>query len=359
MTNRFVFVLSFILPFITTHADAVVNKGIHLPRQGEAVHRQVVEGVATGEAGDSAVWDWSHAVVMDGNRRMRHLNLGDSVIVRIEDGRQHIYRLHGDSLLWTGMETPQLHLADSLAPLAIKYPFQRGDSITSPFYFKGHYSGQNAVDVTGALTVVADGQGTLILPDDTVPGVLRVREQLECRLAVGRGPANSPVGDGCDSLLRLNQIRHRWYSANHRYPLAETMESTHLTPNGDILDHNMICVMCAPSVQDYDIGVLESPCERYLDDRDGDAGGGSLIASLNVDTSSRPAMVELTTTADADVQMTLSDVYGRVYASLPRGRAIGGTAFCRDVDTSRLPSGDYLLHVQVGNETRLHRFSIK
>ena len=121
--------------------------GIHWPQDGDRVVKTQYEFVAV-EA-DSAVWDFSHAVETGREHAMRWLNLGDTVLVRVEQGHQFTYRMQGDTLLWLGYENPLLGMRDSIAPVAKMPMMTLGDSVATPYYFHGKYSGNHAVDMTG------------------------------------------------------------------------------------------------------------------------------------------------------------------------------------------------------------------
>ena len=55
-----------------------------LPMNGDNVDRQRVEAVEVGARGREAVWDMSHAVVVEDGCTMRFFNSGDSVVARVD-----------------------------------------------------------------------------------------------------------------------------------------------------------------------------------------------------------------------------------------------------------------------------------
>ena len=85
---------------------------VHWPQDGDRVVKTQYEFVAV-EA-DSTVWDFSHAVETGREHAMRWLNLGDTVLVRVEQGNQFTYQMRGDSLLWLGYEKPKVPYAISV-----------------------------------------------------------------------------------------------------------------------------------------------------------------------------------------------------------------------------------------------------
>lgn len=82
--NRRNNVVMLLLVGITLMASAGVRESIHWPRSGDRVtksHYEFVEMPA-----DTTVWDFSHAIETGKSHDMRWMNMGDSLLVRIERG---------------------------------------------------------------------------------------------------------------------------------------------------------------------------------------------------------------------------------------------------------------------------------
>ena len=98
-------------------ARGEVLKTIHWPHNGDRVTKSHYEFVEMPT--DTTVWDFSHAIETGESHDMRWMNLGDSLLVRIERGSQYTYTMHSDSLLWRSQENALLGVRDSVAPMLL------------------------------------------------------------------------------------------------------------------------------------------------------------------------------------------------------------------------------------------------
>lgn len=346
-----------------TIAATAQSTDLHWPQDGDRVVKTHYEFVTVDT--DSAVWDFSHAIATGSEHSMQWVNLGDSVLVRIEQGNQYTYRTQGDTLLWLGYENPLLGMRDSIAPIAMLPVMQLGDSVASPCYFKGKYSGNHAVDMAGTHTVKLMRQGTLILPNDTINDAMLVREVTDGKVRVSPELTDAPISASQDSLLRHVEVTDRWYSPSHRYPVAENVTSTFYV-QGELRQQTRATYLCTPDVQELALGDVVRPRQNAprqshgtpLAGGDSDASGNnmSLGERLAVNVAGGHVDVTVSGTDDTNVTVILSDLQGRVWASRS-GKTQGGL-WQGAVDTGHLPTGDYLLHVASGEETEVKRIKI-
>ena len=233
--------------------QVTLNKAIMLPMNGDRVDRQQVEAVDAGVRGREAVWDMSHAIVVEDGCTMRFFNSGDSVVACVKGKQQFVYEIKGDSVLLRSQETALSNLADSLPALKMVFPLEYGDSICSPVYYRGKYSGNNAIATTGTYSMVVDGEGTLILPDDTIRNVLRIHERFETKVDVSPWAKERIINANEDSLMRHVCDTYSWYSGYFRYPLAQITKDRFYN-GSNVTREDETAYLCTPETQLYALG---------------------------------------------------------------------------------------------------------
>ena len=360
------YILSLIL-FASLTTQAGVVKAVHLPMGNDRFSKWQTEWLAPGAAGDSAVWDFSQAIVTDEHHRVMYLAFGDTALVRFEGGGQYIYSISGDTVLWLGYENPTTKAVDSIPPLVMRFPMNYGDSIVTPLYFSGDYCGNNALALKGVYHLSADGRGTLILPDDTVPDVIRLRIEYTAKVKIDRDMDMTPISEN-DTLMTKTVTAWRWYSSYYRYPLAESILSVYLDPQGNEARRHEVSYIFTPDAQEY---ALENSPRRMLANMQGYGTGGGHLPGLGNDTtggslenlsasySGTAVMLDYDISGEnVQTEAVLTDLQGRVYGSIARHNAESGHQSER-MQCGVLPVGDYLLSVNVNGERSTHLLRVR
>lgn len=350
--------------------QVTLSKAITLPMNGDRIDRLRIEGVEAGARGPKAVWDMSHAVVIEDGCTMRFFNFGDSVVAHVEGKQQLVYQIKGDSVLLRSQETALSCLSDSLPALKMVFPLAYGDSICSPVYYRGKYCGNNAIATAGIYSMVVDGEGTLILPDDTINNALRIHERLDEKVSVSPWAKERVISAVEDSLMRHICDTYSWYSSDFRYPLAQITKDSFY--NGAVVTReDETAYLCPPETQLYALGdvrqqrQMQAPqnpnilggygYKPYNDFRNSNMNDHMLVDKTNaVAINAGNGHVDVTTPANGgmNAKVILSDLQGRVYGS-SRGKVV------HTFDTSRLPQGTYLLYINDGENVRTERINIK
>lgn len=358
--------LLYVSIFYETNGE--VFKTIHWPHNGDRVTKSHYEFVEMPT--DTTVWDFSHTFETGDSHDMRWMNLGDTLLVRIERGSQFTYTMQGDSLLWRSQENALLGVRDSVAPMLLCGNMPNiGDSIASPYYFRGKYSGNNAVDLKGVHSLKFMSLGTLILPNDTVYDVLRVREITDGVMKVSANAAMAPIGVDESGLLHHTVITDRWYAPDYRYEIAENVSSIYRKA-GSVVQESHATFLCTPDVQELALGKLTPPKQQpllaYNGKKSGSTHGNGMSLTDHISVTVNDNGINIivtgngngsTSTDNADVSLLLSDISGRVWASQQGNTATG--MWNTSVDTSSLPSGSYILYVATNDETTSQRIQIK
>ncbi len=91
--------------------------------------------------------------------------------------------------------------------IKMKYPFSFGDQQTDHFIGVASYSDTNTIDFFGDCTLAADAYGKLVLPNQIIENVLRIK-------SVKKGLQINMCGT-----TDINMTRYSWYASGYRYPV--------------------------------------------------------------------------------------------------------------------------------------------
>ncbi len=356
--------LCLLVCIIAVPAFAETTSTIHWPHHDDRVTKTHYEYVDV--PADTAIWDFSHAIETGDRHEMRWINLGDTLLVKIEQGVQSVYQLHCDTLYWNGYENALLCVRDSIAPIDAFNALVNGCGLSSPLYFKGNYSGNHAIDMIGHNSVELSEYGTLILPNDTIEDVFCITATKNCLERVSERKKEAPIHEDNDSLLREIEVVKRWYSPLYRYPLAENVSCGYYS-NQVLLQKFEMTYLCSPEEQEYSLGVLCDPETMMRNSIGKDANSGHRAIGANSLLSDCVSIIQNCDRIDVSVNglgnsngkvsVLLCDVQGHIWHF--QNENVDAECWRCEIATSSLPSGYYLLQIMNKNEKHVERIRIK
>lgn len=357
--------LCLLTSIIAVSALADTSFTIYWPHHGDRVTKTHYEYVEV--PSDTTIWDFSHAIETGDRHEMRWINLGDSLLVKIEQGVQSVYQLHDDILYWNGFENALLCVRDSIAPVDAFNALINGCGVSSPLYFHGSYSGNHAIDMIGNYSVALSENGKLILPNDTVDNAFCVTATRSCLERVSEHQKEIPISEGADTLIREIEVVKRWYSPLYRYPLAENISCSYYS-NQVLLQQSEVTYLCGPDEQEYALGVLCDP-EAMLRNSIGIGSNsghrvigrtyGLLSDSVSIIQNCDRIDVSVNGLGNSNgkVSVLLCDVQGHIWHF--QNENVDAECWRCEIATSSLPSGYYLLQIMNKNEKHVERIRIK
>ncbi|MBO7609270.1 MAG: T9SS type A sorting domain-containing protein [Muribaculaceae bacterium] len=372
MTIRIKQILSFCLLFVSVlpqHAYAYndMRSSVHWPANGDKVTKTHYEFVDMPT--DSTIWDFSHVIETGENHDMQWLNLGDSILVRIEQGSQSTYCYRNDTIIMNSFENALFGMRNNIAPVVLHAGFPCiGDSVISHFNFSGKYCGNNAVDFYGLHILKNIASGTLILPNDTLTNIIRIRQTINGILTVS---PHAFLFNNSENKHDLKTLQHtittdRWYSPHFKYELAENTISTY-SCEGNILQRSLSTFLCCPDAQIYSLGTYNSrshPRNNLPTNGDTHTSGHSLSPIENIFFSIGNNDINITfnnlhsLNSDVKTSLILSDQLGRIWSSHHIDLSTS-QQYQSSIPISGLPSGNYILYISLGNEIKTFKFQIK
>jgi hypothetical protein len=335
---------------------------IHWPHHGDRVMKTHYEFVDV--PSDTTIWDFSHAIETGERHEMHLVSIGDSLWVKIEQGVQSIYQLHGDTLFWNGYENSLLRVQDSIAPIDVMTVLAKGCSITSPMYFYGNYSSNHAIDIVGNSLIQIGNLGRLILPSDTLDNIRCTTRTNDYLLRISNKQFDQPIDEGMDSLLREVEVITSWFSPFYRYPLVENISHIYYKGNRPVHQSEKT-LMCTPDEQEYALGIIQNPDTLLKNVISNNSYFSHGIITMNASLADRTTIMQQSGKIiyavnggggnTNDISVLLCDMQGRIWYSLNNNEC---STSC-EIDTKHFPPGYYLLQITNGEEKYVEKLKIK
>ena len=322
------------------------------------------------------IWNLKGADVLDDSIPEKISDFGESV-TRLRCSNRFCYHSENDSLYQIGHVNNQLLMFYLQPECLLRYPFVLNDSLQGTFFGKGLYCYRLAVATYGTYHTKFMKVGTLCLPDGTeVSGVGLV--QTERVLLTKTYPAIQSFLRG-DYFYKDSIMAHftsgkdveketvqRLYVRGYRYPVVEAYSKRRCSDDSLIvrrlfyfpmeeqvnlpLDEKNMAIR--KELLDLD-GDLKSLQKLDLDKKEND---NFKQYAFYYDVSTRQAKLSYECLHDVEMTIVLSDSQGRIF----KRRNVHESEVSLTFDCNGLPTGQYLLRVNINEETaKLEKFNIK
>lgn len=309
------------------------------PLIGDKIERQVIEGIYCGNKGDLLLWDFSNCTFKEEYSPIR-VSSDSSGFHCSELGLQSYYLQSGDSLLRHAFRSKLEKITYTKPQIVLLYPFQYGDSISSPFYGEGTYGDNYRVSHNGTRTIKADAKGSIILPNNKmIKEVLRVHTITSNNILMEGMDAN--LIDTATTKQELTED-YLWYAKGYRYPVFEYHISTSYG-NGKKVGTQSIAYCYLPDIFiDDAVSLTET----------------RIPMEYKVSQTGNSIQISYTTMVDATISFVIANTTGIVYQS----KAYSCKAcekYNANFNCSGYPRGEYILYINANGIVKSEKFQLK
>lgn len=364
------------------HAQKDMQKQCFRPRPDDRIHKQQVEYKSPGKCGRDVLWDFSKQSLLDDNYVVSYRSLGTSTdtVIGTEHQTRYYYYIHDDSLWLNGYENQTTRMKYDNPELLIRFPIVYGDSISDEYYGNGIFCNTIGLIVGGTSTTVVDACGMMILPScDTLNNIIRTHNRkimLKDTHAIHMHDSLWQKFVPQNAFRRIQQnMKHcsdsnlmcidtyRWYACGYRYPIFETIISTNLC-QGNNNPYFATSFYYPPTGHEYlatddENMLIQEQLEPAISmaGRSQDSGRGNKIESdlkMRYNFYPNPVesmlTIELFISAGARVSYDLFTLSGLCIYKKDFGILAAGVHNYQ-IDLPHIPTGEYLLRMQVNENT--------
>lgn len=325
-----VFLLSQIV-LASAFAQTVLTYSTHAMGVNDVLTLKKLEGVKPGEAGANQIWDYSGANVIGDHIIYYNSNDGGKSFACEQDGEMIVnFDLSSTQKLYNGLTTEKAKIEFKTPIIEMVYPFAYNAQIN------GKMDGTYTILETGVTeaiegqySVTADAWGTLILPNGVMfNNVLRVKYVKDYyQMFYG-------------SLYHITVNRYLFYTPESRYAIMQIRE--------DIRDCSCNCSSITYSAC-FNENVVPGINKPEPEEKPGIATP-SFAYQIYPNPFENEFKVDYTMVANAKIKISILDMAGKELKVLVNARQTEG-AYNVSTELGNLPSGNYVLTIQVGNKT--------
>lgn len=349
-----------------------INQSSNHYRNGDMLEKKQVSVEGFDLNGKNGVWSLEDAEISKKSYIAEYTANADSMMM-LERGNRTYFHLGNGSVSIIGSENAQELISYDMPETWLKFPMQKGDSISGYFNGTGRYCDHLFMRRFGTYKTKADAVGKLVLPkSDTLRNVIRLHTERYVGTIVT--PIDTIKTDipvfTVDSIVthlipdtaKVREDICRWYAVGYRYPI---LEATTLSYGNTTLSQEIYYF--APETQeqlalDEENKRIRKQTEEQQNSCSQGTNGSetpqSPISISDVAVHGQTARVTFDLAEDADVKGLVCTISGMVLRQQSQHFEAGDN--CQmELDCSGLRKGEYVLYLNANGRVTSHVFVLK
>lgn len=338
-------------------AQFILTEENNKPLIGDKIERNEVTGLYCDGYGENVIWDFTDCDVLENVFPLR-FSFDSLAFKSLESGLRKSYRQVGDSLQVYAYRSNVESVNYTRPQLVLSYPFGFGDSISSSFEGKGTFGDIYDLSQYGTKTIVADAQGSILLPNNrALTNILRVHS-ITFRNVLLEGLAPNLI----DSAKVKQEVEDEyfWYVKGCRYPVFEYHIGTSYSDGNQIASLIKAYGYLPDSVMSKTVSASEIVWESDRKPQSDKELIDATIFPIDYKISQTGNVLKLSFTSFVITTVTfvIASTMGVIYQNK--------TLHCGCGDIGELifecngyQSGSYILYVNVNGKVKSEKFQIK
>ncbi len=358
-----------ILVVCLTISGQQINQSTNYYRRGDMVEKKQVTVKGFSLKGNNDVWSLEDADISKETCQTEYITDYDT-IMELERGNRTYYNIDKHTISIIGSENYMELMSYDMSETWLKFPMQKGDSISGYFNGTGKYCDRLFIRRFGTYMTKADAEGKLVLPGgDTLRNVIRLHTErwvgavaapidtMKCKIPAFT--VDSIITHLAPDTAKVREDVYRWYADGYRYPILESKTVSYL---GKTLSEEMY--YCPPEMQEllaFDEENKKTRARLEKENSNGNGGSGKGNNSpegfkyhISQDEGSGTVTVSYSSDADIRVDALLASSQGYVYRRASQSDGSEITLSYRG-----LPRGQYIIHITAGKEKFAEKFHVR
>ena len=324
--NKF-FLFSLLLAVMTETADAVAQTS---PPETSARFYNRVTGIAAGDTAKVQTWDFSDATIVEGNIPLKRTLVNDSTYKESWLGMNYLLLKRDNATHCMARSNRLMTANDTKGSVELVTPLVADNYAEGEYLLEGAYSQKLQMIESGFSSSKVDSHGTLILPNDTIGNVVRVRTDKVYRTLVDDSVSTAIYVTAFAQLPEVHETVFRWFVPESEFPLAIVSEYSVMAAGEPTENGQTAYILDTPGCQEKTVKPQRLASSVILN---------KVVAKKRlIDVAFE---VE---NAPSDITFAITDNTGRV-STLKRMKDVDVGTHEETIDLGAIPQGNYIFAI--------------
>ena len=333
-----------------------ILKDTNCLRVGDRIHYDFVKAIIPQSSNFSEdIWDFANSKYLGTEKEVFFIGNDSNHIKMIDKDAILEFSQDKNRLFLQCLQTPLLNIDFGNSFEYLKFPFSLNDSLICQIEGKGIYCSKNKMELSGTCYTKAMTRGKLILPsNDSLNNALLIQRNIVANINVSK---DSLMSEMQEEPMKFKATFFEWYAMGYRYPILKAIEASINKGERKVLKQSFAYAANVESMNN-----LADEQNKEIRDRTQEVNSNSNAKqgniSYKVTSDGKQVSVFYSLASDSQLRFLICNTAGMMFKSVSLQQQAGSN-YRQDFDCSGLPLGEYVLYLQVNDNSFAEKVNIK
>lgn len=336
--------------------NCILTASANFPKSSDSIHYDFITAtVPQNSCFSEQLWDFSNSKYLGQEKKVLFVEKDNNHIEMIDKDAILDFSKEGNHLFLNSLQTPLLNINFGKSFECLKYPFAVNDSLVCRIDGKGTYCSKNKLWISGTCSTKALAMGKLVMPStDTLTNVQLLQRNIIANIDVSK---DSVMSVKLNEPMKSTVTILEWYALGYRYPVLKVIETTVKRGGQNLLEQSFAYVADVESMGNF-VNGLNKKTEAKMRDIVANSNAKQDNISYKITIKNRKVSLLYSLSLDSQLRFLISNTSGMIFKSVFQKRQARNN-YRQDFDCSRLPSGEYVLYINVNGKTFAEKVNLQ
>ena len=333
-----------------------ILKDTNCLRVGDSIHYVFVTAtIPQSSSFSEQIWDFSNSKYLGIEKEVCFVDNDSNHIKMVDKNAILEFSLDKERLFLQCLQTPLLNINFGNSFEYLKFPFSINDSLVCQIEGKGTYCSKNKMELLGTCCTKAMARGKLIMPsNNSLDNALLIRRSIVANINVSK---DSLMSEMQEKPMKFKAAIFEWYAIGYRYPVLKVIKASIQKENHKVLEKSFAYAANVESMNNFTDKQHKEIRDRIQEvSSDSNAKQGNI--SYKVTSNGKQVSVFYSLASDSQLRFLICNTSGMAFKSISLQQQAGNN-YRQDFNCSGLPLGEYVLYINVNDNTFAEKVSIK